>query len=188
MPKRGRSDSLTGGTGDVNPQILNLGSMNPTTGYTEAQVSIPVQRLRSGNKSQVMEVLWAEIVAGSGVTLTPSVAAATTLGIYVTTKSFGTTEPTAAQQDGNVIISYKVAIAAAATAANLFGPLLELPKRIDCTDGNGHGILVATDYLYTGVTQTGADSPITGNMSVRLGFRWKNVSLQEYVGIVQSQQ
>jgi len=64
----------------------------------------------------------------------------------------------------------------------------------DLTDGDGHGILVATDNIWLtaqlsdsaiGGTSSG---PISGTVSAELFYRFKKVTLQEYIGIVQSQQ
>ena len=56
----------------------------------------------------------------------------------------------------------------------------------DLTDGAGHGYLVATDQIYLQISSsnTGATNYCNG----KLYYRWKNVNLQEYIGIVQSQQ
>jgi len=65
----------------------------------------------------------------------------------------------------------------------------------DLTDGAGHGILIATDNVYLAFDVL-ISSPAGNNISVLVGsylqadliYRFKNVSLQEYIGIVQSQQ
>lgn len=64
----------------------------------------------------------------------------------------------------------------------------------DLTDGAGHGILVATDNIYlsvqtslTAYNGSSADE-IIGFCFADLIYRFKEVKLQEYIGIVQSQQ
>lgn len=57
---------------------------------------------------------------------------------------------------------------------------------IDLTDGDGHGILVATDNIYFQVTSNGFAG--AQEQSAKLLYRFKEVSLVEYIGIVQSQQ
>ncbi len=57
---------------------------------------------------------------------------------------------------------------------------------VDLTDDTGHGVLVATDNIFIQCFSSSALNPITA--SARLFYRWKNVSLAEYIGIVQSQQ
>lgn len=64
----------------------------------------------------------------------------------------------------------------------------------DLTDGAGHGLLVATDNIFLSVQTTNiafvgesADS-IVGFVAADLIYRFKEVALAEYIGIVQSQQ
>ena len=53
------------------------------------------------------------------------------------------------------------------------------------SDGAGHGILVATDSLFFRVKSTNVRSNIA---DFRVYYRFKEVALAEYIGIVQSQQ
>lgn len=60
MRKGGGSTSLTGGTGDVNPQLLVWpeSTTNPPGAYTSFTMNLPVSRLpTSKGKSIVMELL-----------------------------------------------------------------------------------------------------------------------------------
>lgn len=64
----------------------------------------------------------------------------------------------------------------------------------DVTDGAGHGILVATDNIFVAcnftvasVFSTTADTA-SGAASCNILYRFKEVALAEYIGIVQSQQ
>lgn len=57
---------------------------------------------------------------------------------------------------------------------------------MDLTDGAGHGYLVATDQIFAQVVSTTTSNSNT--VSYKILYRWKNVGLAEYVGIVQSQQ
>lgn len=54
-----KRDTLTGGTGDVNPQWLKspVISNNTIGTYAEAQVPLPVQRLQNKGRAMVMELL-----------------------------------------------------------------------------------------------------------------------------------
>jgi len=65
----------------------------------------------------------------------------------------------------------------------------------DLTDGAGHGILIATDQIFLTqqtslacLTASGTADSITGFVQADLIYRFKEVKLQEYIGIVQSQQ
>jgi hypothetical protein len=56
----------------------------------------------------------------------------------------------------------------------------------DLTDGAGHGLLLATDQLYLTISSFNFTNP--NYVSCKILFRYKTVSLTEYIGIVQSQQ
>lgn len=56
----------------------------------------------------------------------------------------------------------------------------------DLTDGAGHGIIVATDNIY--VTLFSAGTGVAAEVDVKIMYRFKNVALAEYIGVVQSQQ
>lgn len=56
----------------------------------------------------------------------------------------------------------------------------------DCTDGAGHGVLVATDSIYIGIDSAGYANALTTGFKIL--YRLKTVSLAEYIGLVQSQQ
>lgn len=58
--------------------------------------------------------------------------------------------------------------------------------RKDFTDGAGHGMLIGVDSLFARLASTATGSANTAY--IRLYYRFKEVSLTEYVGIVQSQQ
>jgi len=61
-----------------------------------------------------------------------------------------------------------------------------LPDLFDYTDGAGHGMLIATDQIF--VLLQSANTTQQNTAECRILYRWKNIGLQEYVGIVQSQQ
>lgn len=186
MPKRARSESLTGGTGDVNPQWMNLFSANnPGTSYTEGTFSIPIQRLPDDGRAQVLEVLKVEWGMGAQTNTLVSGAASGFFSAYLTTRSF-TGEPTGAQSNGQVISKWQLYTNVATAASASFSP--HLPYVEDVTDGAGHGLLVATDNIFLGFIQSEASVPIAGTFTCRILYRWKNVRLAEYIGIVQSQQ
>jgi len=52
-------------------------------------------------------------------------------------------------------------------------------------DGAGHGILLAADKVYLFGYTTSAEKMV---IDCRVTYRWKNVSLTEYIGIVQATQ
>lgn len=167
---------LTGGTGDVNPQLLHVRVTQQTTDLnTILQIPIPLQRISSrGTRSLVFELLQISFDFG---TLTPD--ADSTIFAVVST------DPQALENSGRVLGSqryYNMFHGSPTTGVlNTWGI-----KTTNLNDGAGHGVLVAVDNLFMRV-----DSANTGGINVvdfRLLYRQKEVSLQEYIGIVQSQQ
>jgi len=182
MSKRGRGgDQLTGGSGDVNPQVLSsfvVQTANDTT--TQLTINLPIPRLPvTKGRALVMEALWVEWF----MTNTPTAAASNqVLGILSTNPTiFGSA--TAALQDSKVISQFFRSITAI-TGAGFFQAIASLEDRM--TDDAGHGILIATDKLY--LTCYSAASGSSNEVVMKMGYRFKDVALSEYVGIVQSQQ
>ena len=187
MSKRRRGGGLTGGSGGVNPQWFQVGITQAIgTAYSEAVVTLPRERLPFGARSQVMEILKVEIRPAPTSVLNQTAGTNVSARIYLTTSSFGTTEPTVQQHGGKVIATERLDIPSiAASTADL---IWQFPMVEDLTDGAGNGVLVATDSIFIGAIQTAATSPINGSVMIRCLYRWKNVGLTEYIGIVQSQQ
>lgn len=180
MYKRRRTDgSLSGGTGDVNPQYLNafvLESGSDTT--TTTQIPLPIQRLPQGGpgRAQVMEVLkvwWDMPTAFAAGEADQSFLA------LLSTKSFGTT---AGQSTDSTIISFWRWVKGITTSGTFQH---QFPVVCDLTDGAGHGILVASDNLFLQASSSGMGAL---QVNLKIQYRMKNVSMAEYVGIVQSQQ
>lgn len=177
--------ALTGGTRDVNPQFLSFAAAqsgaDTTTTVTQA---IPIQRLPIGGRSQVMEVLKVYLEFAS----MPAIASATettdSQQIYLSTASFGTTATNF--QEPRVFAGFFRNQRGAFTAAGTYGYVANNSVVIDLTDGSGHGFLVATDNIFAQVIS--ANTGATQTVAVKLLYRWKNVGLGEYIGIVQGQQ
>lgn len=187
MPKRGRgSESLTGGTGDVNPQWFTmLASANFTTSPATTTVPTPINKFPEGSGRVVIMEILKVLLYISESSLTNYVAATGyQYEVYLTTKNYGTTE--APVSDGNVICKFQRDTFA--DAASTGRVAYDWPMIIDLTDGAGHGMLVATDNLYLQILATSASVPSASFATLKILYRFKKVSLQEYIGIVQSQQ
>lgn len=180
--KRGR-ESLTGGTGDVNPQWFKCTAGAQTTStFATTTFAAPNNRLESPSNPTIMEVLKVQWVLFG----TPTVTAGTSGAgrFYLTTKSYGTVEPSI--NEGPIFDSLHLGIFS--IAASTDSGTLPLEYWHDLTDETGHGVLVATDNIYLGVIGT-ASTPFTNlTCTARILYRFKRVSLAEYIGIVQSQQ
>lgn len=173
--KRKGGGSLTGGTGDVNPQWLKISTTQSAADtFTSSTNPIPVQRLPTGGKSQVMEVLKVYFFINSAQAEVDS-----SIEMYLSTKSY-TAAPS--RTDGPLIAWVKrQLILTTSGEVSIDSPLV-----FDLLDGAGHGVLVATDNIYLSVGSSGTS---TANIGVCwILYRWKNVGLQEYIGLVQSQQ
>lgn len=181
--------SLTGGTNDVNPQPLRCTVSGATTAQTGAWQSvaatvalpIPVQRLSTGGRAQVMEILgWSYDLKAVSSSANIAQSAVT---ICISSRSNGTTIPTMGVADPytvDFLSSYKITGAL---------ELYDSGKR-DLTDGAGHGVLFGMDTMYIQVgmrwisaSNAGSATP-TANICI--WYRWKNVGFSEYVGMVTS--
>lgn len=72
------------------------------------------------------------------------------------------------------------------TAAGSVAQVQPVMQTVDLTDGQGHGVLIATDNIYVCGSASGYQNVQT--ISFKILYRLKTVSLSEYVGMVQSQQ
>lgn len=66
------------------------------------------------------------------------------------------------------------------------GQSLNSPVSMDTTDGAGNGILVATDRLF--IVGGNVNGATASSFNCKMYYRLIEVGIQEYVGIVQSQQ
>lgn len=158
---------LTGGTGDVNPQWFKTTAKGTTAAaMNTTRVALPVQRLANKKKAMIMEVLKVKYVvrAGSGTTAHAKFGIAT-LNLPAGSPDFS--------------LGYII--------DGMHCPMADLAKAVsgisDLTDGSGHGVCVATDFIYPFI-YPGA---LNDEVDIWLLYRWKNVDLEEYSGILQSQ-
>lgn len=185
MSKRGASDSLTGGTGDVNPQYWTLPSntMSAANTFTEGTIPTPIPRVRvAGGKATVMEILKVfinlpEADANNGAG-----------GSNIFAQAQLSTKSLSGMSFANpAVFAYaEKNMRGAFTAAGTYGTVTHDPQERDLTDGAGHGLLIATDNIYFGMNTSGFTA--AGSSSIKILYRMKNVSVEEYIGIVQSQQ
>lgn len=180
--KRRRVDSLTGGTKDVNPQYMNLkGTQSAADTYTQFTFPVPIQRLQSMNRAQVMEVLKVFFNTTNIIT-TAAAQTSASITIQLTTK----TQAAAVTLDEPTLFAqYEKNSNEAFTAAGSYQSVQQEPYVWDCTDGAGHGVLVASDNIFLGIASIQTGVPVLAQ--VKILYRWKDVNISEYVGIVQSQ-
>lgn len=181
-------DTLTGGTGDVNPQWLILPNMPlpAANAYTQLTVPLPTNRLPlSKGKAMVMEVLkvfWDLPSYGSAVT--------TGIKIIQAQAQLSTAPLSSIQHSSASVFAYasrKWREWGADTAdSGALATVWYQPEIQDFTDGAGHGLLIATDNAYFAADTTNFTASVS--FGCRILYRWKEVGLTEYIGMVQSQQ
>lgn len=188
--KRSRAESLTGGTGDTNPQFLHgrvteSGTDTTTTGT----FSLPIRKVLEGstNKATIVEIL--KIYVDFPTTETTAAGETVyTKTINFSTVSFGTTA--ASFNEPNLFGKLEQNSRRAFTATGTYGQTMNGTQVQDCildlTDGAGHGILIATDNIFVQVASANTAAAIA--VDFKILYRFKNVGILEYVGIVQSQQ
>lgn len=185
MAKRRRvGESLTGGTGDVNPQYMH-GNVTESAADTTTTTSfqMPVARIPGAKDATVIELLkifvdWPAF-PGTGAAETEYA-----MGLQFSTVSFGATAATF--DEPNVFAKFQRNRRTAFTAGGTYSVLLDDVQELDLTDGAGHGILIATDQIFGQAFSTA--TAVAQVYRWKMLYRFKRVGLLEYIGIVQSQQ
>lgn len=113
-------------------------------------------------------------------------ATAATVHSFISTSALPIGSPTVsfAQMKANPTI---VAYLQRNIPASSNGPVIE-PNFFPLNDGAGHGVLIATDNIYLSYVVAGALASTPVAFIARMLYRFKEVGIAEYVGIVQSQQ
>ena len=166
---------MTGGTKDVNPQTLGFRQlMSAANTFTELQTALPVNRVQSGGSSQaqVVEVLWVEFSYG-GAELFNAGSESITMQLTTSTQS-----ASLSIADAPVIAIGHREFSGVLTSG---GSVTDMIQHFDLTDGAGHGIIVASNNIFFGVNSIGLAAAATG--LARIAYRFKNVGLQEYIGL-----
>lgn len=213
--KRAKADRLTGGTNDVNPQWYKMqtsaapGSVVPSNGGTAnnniaRRFNLPINRINQTgqNTATIIEILkvrwsWATGITGTNpwlLAVEGYLSSVSNSGNFDGLSQLGTTldwitiddsfQPFTSYGGGTVILPQIVSN-------------IEQPIEHDLTDGDGHGLLVATDavtliHKFSFENNGPVGGPALTWDSVALGceilYRYKTVSLTEFIGIVQSQE
>lgn len=201
MAKRSRSDQLTGGSRDVSPQFMTLVALSAagtasTVGLRDNVFNVPITRIPGNpNRITIIEVLkvfadlpllevWHPQSWAGGIVYNR------TQRVFLTThdpsgKVLDADDPSViAWFRQNQSIGMANVISPEAVLSDTFtGPWV-----FDCTDGAGHGLLVATDRVFVQVYTSNIITNEGTHFDLKVLYRFKEVSLAEYVGIVQGQQ
>jgi len=185
MSKRKASgSSLTGGTGDYNPQTYSVNVDIAVGDYLSAQYPVPVPRFGSsgGTSSTVMEVLRVIWILDDIPTPAGQYGLVATLSTAALADGSGSTIRFVS--DPRTFAFYSLdGIFGDATGFNYASRIVNQ----DLSDGSGRGVLVATDSFFLNYLLQGP-AGTTAKVAAKIYYRLKNITLQEYVGIVQSQQ
>lgn len=199
MAKRSRSDQLTGGSRDVSPQFMTLVALSAvgtsnSVGLRDNVFPVPITRIPgNSNRITIIEVLkvffdlpllenWHPSSWVAGILYNRS------QRVFLTTH-----DPSGKVLDADdpSVIAWIRQNQSNATADALAGNIVQTftgPWVFDCTDGAGHGVLVATDRLFVQVYTSNINTNEGTHFDLKVLYRFKEVSLAEYVGIVQGQQ
>lgn len=184
--RRGKGDALTGGSRDVNPQTMVMGpfTQSGNDANIATGVALPIPRLPiAKGRALVMELLDAEFYSPSSLYNANQV----TYGAWaITTNPGPTLTPIGLFTDPRTIKFFERTTINIASATGVSFDTFENNRWFDLTDQAGHGILVATDQLY--FVFLSANTATANTAAAKITYRFKDVALEEYIGIVQSQQ
>lgn len=185
MPPKRPRDALTGGTKDVNPQYIRLQSVQTAADtFTSEGFPLPQNRFQETEGFVVVleflrvtyQLATLPLIAAVGETI-DSISASISTGSIASAPTIATTGLV-----GPLAFKQRVG---AFTAGGTYAYIEPIIYDFDLTDAAGHGILVATDNIFVN-----SASVTTGNSNttrVLIEYRFKKVTLAEYVGIVQAQ-
>lgn len=188
MKRARKSESLTGGTGDVNPQkfVMRVAQTGADTS-TLGQIPLPVPRTpTSAGEATVMEILKVFFYINNLNTPPPGLDSEIILQLTTNPNSITTRDTLLADPRSVTRWSSKIQAGAVPPAGQDTPVQYKLSKAVDLTDGAGHGFLVAVDNLGLQVWSDGTGVTNVGYCDIL--YRLKKIGVIEYIGIVQSQQ
>lgn len=168
---------LTGGTGDVNPQYLTAQVAQTGADVTTAVTfPLPVPRFSpKTGRSIVLEVL--------RVSFDLRTANWTFVNNARVTATISSSNTAFDVDDHQTFASWSQAFQQTISADCCY--IWNSPHFTDCTDGAGHGLLIATNAITLAVSSVLTND--TNIVDYKIWYRYKEVGLQEYIGIVGQQ-
>lgn len=157
----------------------------PTTPGTTQSVGfqVPVNRTAAtSGRSPVLEILKVMFQFPGAPALTAN-DVVSTCTMVLSTKDHEAVNTQLTTSD--VFAFVKCTSEGAFTALGTFMNSTSSVYEFNCSDGAGHGVLVATDTVYAQLQGIAGWATF---FKAKILYRVKNVSLTEYIGIVQSQQ
>lgn len=141
---------------------------------TTARINLPISRLPNQSRVQVIEItkIWLEFSNNQSAT-------GDSVGAALCFRDFGTTD--ALLSDPACFFKFRET-AIISTNGGFIHPITH---EFDLTTGGGRGFLIATDSIFAQVQSASIGSAVT--VRFKIWYRFVQVGLQEYIGIVQQQ-
>lgn len=176
----GLMKSLTGGTRDMNPQWFHFDGTQTANDTTLCkELALPVTRLPQRNRVVILELLKFHGVWLNGFNVA---VANQDILIGLSTANYANAV--------NAYLDYPACFMSLKKQFAVVGAAGGLPTTndfsYDFTDGAGHGLLVAADKIYFLIASSFTAQ--SNHVNCGLLYRFKAVSMTEYVGIVQGGQ
>jgi len=172
---------------DENPQWLSASAVATVPGTTQSwSVSLPQNRAfaPTGSKASVIEVLKVVFYA-PGVPNFAGGGAEVGIALIMALSTRDHADDQVELTDADMISMISLEAQGLFSATGGYGFVHDRIVERDITDLNGNGILVATDQIYMQLAGTAAWAT---SMAMRILYRFKEISLLEFVGMMQSQQ
>lgn len=182
-----KAGGITGGTFDFKPQQILIVTTAPAGAddYAVTELALPIPRVGTPvkGKSVIIEILKVSYTRDA----TDDADVTGSFWCFLSTNTARTQSETsdAASLRIDMTSSQAFAFSRRRWLTTTSGSVMEpLTWAYDMTDGNGNGYLIATDklFLVTGSAGTGPSST-----RCEILYRFFGASLEEYIGIVQSQ-
>lgn len=182
MKRRGK-DALTGGTKDVSPQLLTASlTMTAANTFTSGSIVMPQNKFQSAKDTAIVVECLKIFFNLAEADANPAAAGS----VLVASATLSTRQLTAILPGDSTVFGFcDKNIRGAFTAAGTYGTAYFDPYCMDVTDGDGHGVLIATDQIFLAMNTIGYTA--AGGVVMKMLYRFKEISLPEYIGIVQSQ-
>jgi len=142
--------------------------------FTTVELSTPIPRMLQGTRATIMELLWIEFE--------PTAVTLNNAGEMVRGMVSGGAAPAALLHldDGNLVANYSIRFQMLTSGAGIFqGPIVHNLQSRD-----GHGFLYGGDKIHISIQ--GTATGVTNGVYVRIYYRFVDVAVTEYIGIVQS--
>jgi len=145
---------------------------------TNFQFSTPIPRLQTrGNKATVMELLWIDMKINCTLNAVGETFAASFYGGQATTSEVLISDPRAI---GNIAFDATDVLTSGSY------PTCKNNWRIDLQSTDGYGFLFAGDIINVNVVS--ANTGASNRVDFRIYYRFVEIPITEFVGLVQSQQ